>query len=74
VSDDSKFDMQNSTSEAEVPPSAGLCADCRHGRALANRRGSVFVLCERSRADDSFPRYPRLPVSSCRGYERRART
>jgi len=31
----------------------------------------VFSLCERSRSDPSFPRYPRLPVMSCRGYEER---
>jgi hypothetical protein len=28
-------------------------------------------MCERSKADPSFPKYPRLPVSECRGYERR---
>jgi len=33
-------------------------------------RGSVFSLCERSRDDASFPRYPRLPVLECRGHER----
>lgn len=26
-------------------------------------------MCERSRADPSFPRYPNLPVLACRGYE-----
>ena len=29
-------------------------------------------MCERSRTDPSFPRYPRLPVTSCRGYEPRS--
>ncbi len=29
-------------------------------------------MCERSLTDPSFPRYPRLPVLSCRGYERPA--
>jgi hypothetical protein len=27
------------------------------------------VMCERSLTDPSFPRYPRLPVLTCRGYE-----
>jgi hypothetical protein len=30
----------------------------------------VFSLCRRSRAEpDRFPRYPRLPVLRCPGYE-----
>jgi hypothetical protein len=51
-------------------PPAGLCDTCKHQRVVPNTRGSVFSLCERSRLDQSFPRYPRLPVERCRGYER----
>jgi hypothetical protein len=54
-----------------VRPSAGLCDACAHQRVIRNTRGSEFSLCERSRVDPAFPRYPRLPVSSCRGYESR---
>jgi len=50
---------------------AGLCDSCRHQRLVSNTRGSTFSLCERSRTDPSFPKYPRLPVLSCRGYEQR---
>lgn len=49
---------------------AGLCADCRHHKVTGNRRGSRFYLCERSREDARYPRYPRLPVLSCPGYEK----
>jgi hypothetical protein len=52
-------------------PPAGLCDRCRHQRIVRNTRGSEFSLCERSRSDPSFPRYPRLPVESCRGFEER---
>jgi hypothetical protein len=38
---------------------------------VRNTRGSSFSLCERSRTDDRFPRYPRVPVESCPGWERR---
>jgi hypothetical protein len=52
-------------------PDAGLCDTCRHQRVVRNTRGSVFSLCLRSRAEpERFPRYPRLPVLSCEGYER----
>ena len=53
-------------------PHAGLCDSCRHQQAVRNTRGSVFSLCRRSKADPDFPRYPRLPVTDCRGYEARA--
>ena len=51
-----------------VAPS-GLCGACRHAREVATTRGSRFILCERSRTDPTFARYPRLPVLACRGYE-----
>ncbi len=47
----------------------GLCATCEHSREVPNRRGSVFYLCRRSTSDPAYPRYPRLPVLSCPGYE-----
>lgn len=53
------------------PPAAGICTVCRHQQLVPNTRGSVFSLCRRSREDASFPRYPRLPVTECRGWEPR---
>jgi hypothetical protein len=47
----------------------GLCVTCRHASRIANPRGSIFYLCERSRTDPGFPRYPRLPVIACIGWE-----
>jgi hypothetical protein len=52
-------------------PAAGLCDSCVHQRVVKNTRGSGFSLCERSRTDPSYPRYPRLPVTACAGHERR---
>jgi hypothetical protein len=48
---------------------AGLCTDCRHTQRIESARGSIFYLCKRSAADPEFPKYPRLPVVQCRGYE-----
>jgi hypothetical protein len=50
---------------------AGLCDGCAHQRVIRNTRGSEFSLCQRSRTDPDFPRYPRIPVLECRGFERR---
>lgn len=48
---------------------AGQCASCRQARRVSTRRGSSFLLCERSRSDETFVRYPALPVRHCPGYE-----
>jgi hypothetical protein len=57
---------------ASQRPPAGLCDRCRHQRLVPNTRGSVFSLCERSRSDPAYPRYPRLPVLSCPGFDARS--
>jgi hypothetical protein len=49
----------------------GLCDNCRHQQLVPNTRGSVFSLCLRSRTDPAYPRYPRVPVLACPGYEPR---
>ncbi len=54
---------------SEPLPAVGLCASCRHARTVTNRQGSRFWLCERSRSDPAYPRYPPLPVLRCRGFE-----
>jgi hypothetical protein len=50
---------------------AGLCDSCRHQKLIRTTRGSTFSMCERSKADERFPKYPRLPVVECPGWERR---
>ncbi|HEU4656482.1 MAG TPA: hypothetical protein VFR97_03115 [Capillimicrobium sp.] len=52
-------------------PVAGLCDSCRHQKLIHNTRGSTFSMCLRSKTDPRFPKYPRIPVGSCPGYERR---
>jgi hypothetical protein len=50
---------------------AGLCDTCRHQRIVRNTRGGAFSMCERAKFDERFPKYPRLPVERCPGWERR---
>ena len=47
---------------------AGLCDRCAHQKLIRNTRGSTFSMCERSKADPRFPKYPRLPVLTCSGF------
>ncbi len=51
---------------------AGLCETCRHQKLIRNTRGSTFSMCERSKTDERYPKYPRLPVERCPGWERRS--
>lgn len=48
----------------------GLCANCRHVKRTESGRGSVFYMCTLWKVDERFPKYPRLPVLQCPGYER----
>jgi hypothetical protein len=54
---------------SEEPAKAGLCATCVHMRRITSDRGSVFYFCELSKIHPNFPKYPRLPVLECAGYE-----
>ncbi|MBI3112145.1 MAG: hypothetical protein HYZ01_11275 [Ignavibacteriales bacterium] len=49
----------------------GLCEHCRHAARITTAKGSTFILCNRSKTDDRFAKYPRLPVLACPGFERR---
>ena len=50
------------------PNGVGLCATCVHARIVPSAR-STFYMCTRSFTDDRFPKYPRLPVLQCVGYQ-----
>jgi hypothetical protein len=50
---------------------AGLCDTCEHQKLIKSGRGSEFSMCLRHRTDERFPKYPRIPVERCPGYERR---
>jgi hypothetical protein len=52
-----------------TPVQKGLCDSCKHQQLVHNTRGSTFSLCRRSKTDPDYPRYPRLPVVECTGFE-----
>jgi len=49
----------------------GLCLDCVHTQRIQSDRGSTFYRCKLSDSDSTFPKYPRLPVLQCPGYNRK---
>lgn len=60
--------MPERIAERGARAAEGLCATCARARRITNDRGSIFVLCLHSANDPSFPKYPRLPVISCRAF------
>ena len=49
--------------------SVGLCARCRFMQIVKSDRGSTFYMCQLSVTDPAYPKYPRLPVLRCLGYQ-----
>jgi propionyl-CoA synthetase len=47
----------------------GLCASCRHAKLSQTRRGTAYLRCTRAAWDARLPRYPRLPVTGCVGFD-----
>jgi hypothetical protein len=57
--------MRDAAGESVISAAAGLCGTCANAVAVRSDRGSVFVRC----THPELPKYPRLPVVECRGWE-----
>jgi len=49
---------------------AGLCDACAWQKLIRNTRGSTFSMCRHP----ELPKYPRLPVLDCAGFDQRPAT
>jgi hypothetical protein len=45
-----------------------LCETCARMREIITPKGSRFLLCQLSRTDPAYPKYPPQPVVWCDGY------
>jgi len=61
-------EMSAEEDESRPRVTVGLCANCLYARRIESKRGSEFWLCQLSATDPHFPKYPRLPVLTCRGF------
>jgi len=50
-------------------PAVGLCSMCEHVRRVESGKGATFWLCDLSKSDSRFRKYPPLPVSRCAGFQ-----
>ncbi len=60
----------------DTPPEsaiAGLCADCAHAKKLTTKIDATIYLCGLAAKEPRLPKFPRLPVIACPGYEKLAR-
>ena len=48
---------------------AGLCDGCANQKVVTSQKGTTFSFCELSKWDLRFPKYPRIPVLNCAGFE-----
>ena len=46
----------------------GLCRGCRYAQRVSTP-GYLYWMCRRSLTDPAYPKYPRLPIRSCAGYQ-----
>ena len=56
--------------EDQLRQHAGLCAGCRHAKRLATKTGAPIFQCARAANEPRYAKFPRLPVSSCVGFEK----
>lgn len=45
-----------------------LCEYCSHMKPIISGKGKVFVQCRKHFEDASYPKYPRVPVLRCLGF------
>jgi hypothetical protein len=64
-----EHDLPGHDLSGHAGPSPGLCALCSHVHRNETRKGTVYWRCTRAATDPRFPKYPRLPVLSCPGFE-----
>ena len=50
----------------------GLCRKCEHAKIVESSKETSFYYCLRSKENPEFPKYPRLPVLTCPGFERKS--
>lgn len=62
-------DGQSESEWSALGVDAGLCAACVHPKVNVTRRGTAYLRCLRAAWDERLPRYPRLPVRACPGFE-----
>jgi hypothetical protein len=51
-----------------------LCETCSMMRQVVTPKGSRYLLCQMSRTDQRYPKYPPQPIVGCEGYRAKDRS
>ncbi len=54
--------------DSSRPRLPSLCETCRWRKVVVSGTGSRFLLCQLSRSDPRYAKYPPQPVARCQGY------
>ena len=49
-----------------------LCESCCWVREVTTPKGSRFLLCQLSKTNPAYPKYPPQPVVRCEGYSQKS--
>jgi hypothetical protein len=67
--DGAMADQSPDSARRKLGAAPGLCGTCVHAKLNETHRGTAYLRCTRAAWDDRLPRYPRLPVITCPGFE-----
>ena len=62
-------DQSSDSARRKLGAAPGLCGTCVHAKLNETHRGTAYLRCTRAAWDARLPRYPRLPVTTCPGFE-----
>ena len=62
-------DQSPDSARRKLGAAPGLCGTCVHAKLNETHRGTAYLRCTRAAWDARLPRYPRLPVTMCPGFE-----
>jgi hypothetical protein len=51
-----------------------LCETCAFMREIITPKGSRFLLCQLSKSDPAYPKYPPQPIVRCGGYQKKEKS
>jgi hypothetical protein len=51
-----------------------LCEKCALMREIITPKGSRFLLCQLSKSEPAYPKYPPQPIVRCGGYQEKEKT
>ena len=52
----------------------GICLHCNFVSEIVSGKGSKFIQCKKHFTNKDFPKYPKLPVKFCTGFQIDAKT